>query len=70
MTLHPHLSLVITQGTPRGALISGHIIYQAASFSCILCCTEHCAGCSPQCRIKCSVIPQEMWQVRYLQEIC
>lgn len=39
MTLHPHLSLVITQGTPRGALISGHIIYQAASFSYILCCT-------------------------------
>lgn len=32
MTLHPHLSLVITRGTPRGALIPGHIIYRQQVF--------------------------------------
>lgn len=52
MTLHPHLSLVITQGTPRGALISGHIIYQAASFTCTLCCAEHCAGSGVQSSLR------------------
>ena len=35
MVMHPNLSLVITQGTQRVALISGYVIYQAAIFSCI-----------------------------------
>lgn len=35
MMMRPNLSLVITQGTQRVALIAGDVIYQAAIFSCI-----------------------------------
>lgn len=33
MIMHPNLSLVITQGRQRVALIPGYVIYQAAIFS-------------------------------------
>lgn len=35
MMMHPNLSLVITQGTQRVALLSGYVIHQAAIFPCV-----------------------------------